>query len=283
MSDPLEEAVRIRRAGERGALCTVVKVSGSTPAREAMRMVVRADGTQEGTIGGGRFEEECRRAALESMRDEKCRTMSFTLKDDDEFEPGLICGGDLEVFVEPLTVPRLLVLGAGHLGRAIARVAAPAGFRVTVADDRRDHARLDRLPGAAEAISAPWEEAFGRMDADDGTAIVIVTRSCAIDERCLRWALGTPARYVGMLGSSRKVARVRESLTAAGVPASAFERLHAPVGLDLGARTHEEIAVAVVAELIAVRRTGASPRPAGAARSSSKPASRPSGAKAGKA
>ena len=279
MTDPLEEAVRIRRAGERGALCTVVRVSGSTPAREAMRMVVRADGSPSGTIGGGHFEEKVRLAALETMRDEKCRTLVFTLKEDDEFEPRLVCGGDLEVFVEPLTVPRLLVLGAGHLGRAVARVAAPAGFRVSVVDDRREHARLERLPGAAEAIAAPWDEAFGRLEADDGTSIVIVTRSCAIDERCLRWALGTPARYVGMLGSSRKIARVREHLVAEGVPEKSFSRLHAPVGLDLGARTHEEIAIAVVAELIAVRRTGASPRPAGPARDSAKSA----GAKAGKA
>ena len=284
MSDPLEEAVRIRRDGERGALCTVVRVSGSAPAREAMRMVVRGDGSQVGTIGGGHFEEECRRAALETMRDETCRTLSFSLDaKDDEFEPGLVCGGDLEVFVEPLTVPRLLVLGAGHLGRAIARVAAPAGFRVTVADDRREHARLERLPGAAEAIAAPWDEAFGRLAVDDTSSIVIVTRSWDLDERCLRWALGTPARYVGMLGSSRKIERVRASLCAAGVPESAFERLHAPVGLDLGARTHEEIAIAVVAELIAVRRTGASPRPAGTVRAQTKAASRPSGAKAGKA
>ena len=123
------------------------------------------------------------------------------------------------------------------------------------------------------------ERQSGRLEADDGTSIVIVTRSCAIDERCLRWALGTPARYVGMLGSSRKVARVREHLVAEGVPEKSFSRLHAPVGLDLGARTHEEIAIAVVAELIAVRRTGASPRPAGPARDSAKSA----GAKAGKA
>ncbi|HEU4394900.1 MAG TPA: XdhC/CoxI family protein [Planctomycetota bacterium] len=283
MSDPLEEAVRIRRAGERGALCTVVRVSGSAPAREAMRMVVRADGSQVGTIGGGHFEEECRRAALETMRDENCRTLSFSLDPADEMEPGLVCGGDLEVFVEPLGVPRLVVLGAGHLGRAIARVAAPAGFRVTVADDRREHARLERLPGAAEAIAAPWDEAFGRLATDETSSIVIVTRSWDLDERCLRWALGTSARYVGMLGSSRKVEKVREHLLRDGVPPGAFDRLHAPVGLELGARTHEEIAVAVVAELIAVRRTGASPRPAGPSRGSARSRERASRPKAGKA
>jgi xanthine dehydrogenase accessory factor len=279
VSDPLEEAVAIRRSGARGALCTVIRVNGSVPAREAMRMVVRADGTFAGTVGGGHFEEKVRQAALLTMGDERCRTLAFTLTEDDEFEPGLVCGGDLEVFVEPLTVPRLVVLGAGHLGRALARAAAPAGFRVTVVDDRASHARAVLLPGAAEVIAAPWDEAFPRLPADDSTFVVIVTRSCALDERCLRWALGTPARYVGMVGSARKVARAREHLAAGGVPAEEFERLHAPVGLDLGARTHEEIAVAVLAELIAVRRSGASPRPPGSARLPSKPAR----AKAGKA
>jgi len=264
--DPLEEAVRIRRAGERGALCTVTRISGSTPAREAMRMAVRADGSAVGTVGGGRFEEEVRRAALRTMADETCRTLSFELTEDDEAEPGLVCGGMLEVFVEPLTVPRLAVLGAGHLGQAVARVAAAAGFRVAVADDRTTHATRDRLPFAAEVLALPWEEAFEALPADDATFVVIVTRTCAIDERCLEWALTSSARYVGMIGSRRKVEKTRERLAARGVPPEAFERLHAPVGLDLGARTHEEIAVAVVAEMIAVRRLGASPRPAGSAR-----------------
>ena len=266
MRDPLEEAVLLRRRGEKSALCTVTRISGSTPAREAMRMVVRADGSALGTVGGGRFEEEVRKAALLTMADETCRTLSFELTEDDEAEPGLVCGGTLEVFVEPLTVPRLVVLGAGHLGQAVARVAAPAGFRVTVADDRATHATRDRLPFAAEVLALPWEEAFEAIPADDATFVVIVTRTCAMDERCLRWAFSTPARYVGMIGSRRKVAKSRERLAARGVPPEAFQRLHAPVGLDLGASTHEEIAVAVVAELIAVRRTGASPRPAGAAR-----------------
>ncbi len=266
MRDPLEEAVLLRRRGERSALCTVTRISGSTPAREAMRMVVRADGSALGTVGGGRFEEEVRRAALLTMVDETCRTLVFELTEDDEAEPGLVCGGTLEVFVEPLTVPRLVVLGAGHLGLAVARTAAAAGFRVSVADDRTTHATRERFPAAAEVLALPWEEAFEVLPSDDTTWIVIVTRTCAMDERCLRWALSSPARYVGMIGSSRKVAKARERLVREGVPEEAFERLHAPVGLDIGARTHEEIAVAVVAELIAVRRTGASPRPAGAAR-----------------
>jgi xanthine dehydrogenase accessory factor len=278
MRDPLEEAVAIRRRGEKGALCTVTRVSGSAPAREAMRMAVRADGTFTGTVGGGHFEEEVRRAALLTMEDEKCRSLTFELTEDDEAEPGLVCGGTLEVFVEPLTVPRLAVLGAGHLGLAVARVAAPAGFRVSVADDRDTHATRDRFPGAAEVFALPWDEAFEVLPADANAYVVIVTRSCAIDERCLAWALGTRARYVGMIGSSRKVAKAREHLEARGVPPEAFGRLHAPVGLDVGARTHEEIAVAVVAEMIAVRRTGASPRPAGPAR-----AGRGAAAKTGKA
>ena len=266
MRDPLEEAVNLRRRGEKAALCTVTRIAGSTPAREAMRMVVRGDGSALGTVGGGSFEEAARKAALLSMADEKCRTLSFELTEDDEAEPGLVCGGTLEVFVEPLTIPGLVVLGAGHLGQAVARVAGPAGFRVLVADDRPTHATRDRFPGAAEVLALPWEEAFEALPSGDTTFVVIVTRSCALDERCLAWALGTEARYVGMIGSSRKVAKARERLAARGVPAGAFDRLHAPVGLDLGARTHEEIAVAVVAELVAVRRLGASPRPAGAAR-----------------
>jgi xanthine dehydrogenase accessory factor len=278
MRDALEEAVNLRRRGEKSALCTVVRVSGSTPGREAMRMAVRADGTFVGTVGGGRFEEDVRRAALLTMDDEKCRSLTFELTEDDEAEPGLVCGGTLEVFVEPLTVPRLAVLGAGHLGQAVARVAGPAGFRVSVADDRASHATRDRFPGAAEVLALPWEEAFEVLPADGTTYVVIVTRSCSMDETCLEWALRSDARYVGMIGSSRKIGKARDRLEARGVPASAFDRLHAPVGLDIGARTHEEIALAIVAELVAVRRMGASPRPAGPAR-----LSKGAAAKAGKA
>ncbi len=260
-ADPLEEAVALRRRGGRGALCTVTRISGSVPAREAMRMVVRGDGSTAGTVGGGRFEEEARLAALEAMVDERCRTLSFELTEDDEAEPGLVCGGTLEVFVEPLTVPRLILFGAGHLGRAIARIAAPVGFRVTVVDDRPSHADALRFPDAAEVLALPWDDAFARLEADATTWVVIATRTCALDERCLRWALGGAPRYVGMIGSTRKAKRARDRLQALGVPAARLDTVHCPVGLTIGARTHEEIAVSVVAQLIAERRGGTPPAP----------------------
>jgi xanthine dehydrogenase accessory factor len=254
--DLFEEIAALRARGEPAAVATVIGVRGSAPARDAMRMLVLADGSTRGTVGGGALEDGIRRLGLEAIASDESRRAEFEISIEAADDTEMVCGGAVEVFVEPITVPTCFVFGAGHLATAVAPVAAVAGFRVVVADDRATHAAAVRFPEATEVLAKPFPEAFAaltpRMGA--GSYCVVVTRSHTLDEDCVAACLGTPARYVGMIGSSNKVERCRAALAARGVPAAAIARLRAPVGLDLDARTHGEIAVAIVAEMIAVRR-----------------------------
>jgi xanthine dehydrogenase accessory factor len=252
--DIFEEIVRMRRAGERGALATIVHVSGSIPSHESSRMLVREDGSMAGTIGGGCVEAEVWAAAKDVIREEQSRKMTFNLNHEAGYDAGLICGGTLEVFVEPiLPQPRLYVFGGGHVSLALARVAHLAGFAIGIADDREAFANASRFPMAVDVFTS-YEDAFEKILPGAATYIVIVTRGHKDDMRVLEWAIATPARYVGMIGSRRKVIGIYKTLEKEGVAADKLARVHAPVGLEIGALTPEEIAVSIAAELIAVRR-----------------------------
>ncbi len=193
-------------------------------------------------------------AAKEVMRGEAPRKMTFNLNHEATYDNGLICGGTLEVFVEPiLPQPVLYIFGGGHVSIALAKSAHTAGFGIGVIDDRETFANATRFPMAHE-IYVTYEEAFEKLKPNASSYIVIVTRGHRDDLRCLRWAVETGSRYVGMIGSKRKVLSVYKALEKDGVPPEKFERVHAPVGLDIGALTPEEIAISITAELIAVRR-----------------------------
>ncbi|HEV2385892.1 MAG TPA: XdhC/CoxI family protein [Candidatus Acidoferrales bacterium] len=255
--DLFEEIVRLRHAGRRGALATIVHVNGSIPSFESSRMLVRDDGTIAGTIGGGCVEAEVWAAAKDVMRSERPRKLTFNLNNDPSYDTGLICGGTLEIFVEPiLPSPVLYVFGGGHVSLALARVASQAGFEIAVADDREAFANRERFPMAREVYTT-YEDAFAKIQPNDSSYLVIVTRGHKDDMRVLKWAVGTGARYIGMIGSKRKVIGVYKALQAEGIPLDRFSRVHAPVGLEIGALTPEEIAVSIAAELIAVRRNAA--------------------------
>jgi xanthine dehydrogenase accessory factor len=257
MIDLFEEIVRMRRAGERGALATIVHTNGSIPSYESSRMLVREDGTISGTVGGGCVEAEVWAAAKEVIRAEQPRKMTFNLNHEAAYDAGLICGGTLEIFVEPiLPQPALYLFGGGHIATAVARVAHQAGFAIGIVDDRDAFANAERFPMASE-IYTTYEEAFAKLQPNAATYLVIVTRGHKDDMRVLDWAVGTQARYIGMIGSRRKVVSVYKALEKEGHALEKFERVHAPVGLDIGALTPEEIAVSITAELIAVRRNAA--------------------------
>jgi xanthine dehydrogenase accessory factor len=253
--DLYEELVRLRRLGQKCALATIVEVRGSIPSYQTAKLLVREDGSIAGTIGGGCVEAEVWTAAREAMATGQPRRLTFNLGEDAADDNGLICGGQLEVFVEPITPqPRAFLFGGGHISQALARIAGLAGFSTVVVDDRAAFANPERFPDADETIVAEYEEVFPRLIVNDGSFILIVTRGHRHDMRVLRWAVTTPAGYVAMIGSRRKVISVVRELEKEGLPAEAFERLHAPMGLEIGAVTPEEIAVSVVAEMIAVRR-----------------------------
>lgn len=253
--DIYEQIVQLRREGRRGAVATIVNVRGSIPSFKTAKMLVRDDGSIVGTIGGGCVEADVWQAAREVMESEKPRTLKFDLNHDPKYDTGLVCGGTLEIFVEPVLPPALLyILGAGHVALNLCRVAANAGFEVVIADDRSSYATKERFPAAREVYALDFDEATAKLDPNESSYIVIVTRGHRDDMRLLRWAVQTRARYIGMIGSKRKVIGIYKSLLAEGLPANLFDRVHAPIGLDIGAVTPEEIAVAITSELIAIRR-----------------------------
>jgi len=253
--DIYEEIVKLRQDGRRGAVATIVNVRGSIPSFETAKMLVRDDGSIAGTIGGGCVEAEVWQAAREVMESEKPRSLTFNLNQDPKYDTGLVCGGTLDIFIEPVLPPALLyIFGAGHVSVNLYKVAKSAGFEVTVIDDRETYASRDRFPEAKEVIAEVFEHAMAGLSPNQSSYIVIVTRGHRDDMRVLRWAVQTEARYIGMIGSRRKTITIFRELTKEGIPAELFERVHAPVGLDIGAITPEEIAVAITAELIAVRR-----------------------------
>jgi xanthine dehydrogenase accessory factor len=253
--DIYEEIVKLRQEGRRGAVATIVNVRGSIPSFETAKMLVRDDGSIYGTIGGGCVEADVWRAAREVMEEEKPRTLTFDLNQDPKYDTGLVCGGTLDVFIEPLLPPALLyIFGAGHVSASLYKTAYSAGFDVTVIDDRDSYANRDRFPQAREVIAEDFDQAMARLAPSEAAYIVIVTRGHRDDMRVLRWAVQTKARYIGMIGSKRKTITIFRELQKEGLAAELFDRVHAPVGLDIGAVTPEEIAVSITAELIAVRR-----------------------------
>jgi xanthine dehydrogenase accessory factor len=254
--DLYEEIVELRRQGRRGAVATIVNVRGSIPSFRSAKMLVRDDGSLVGTIGGGCVEAEVWQAAREVMEQEKPRTLVFNLNENPKYDTGLVCGGTLEIFVEPVLPPALLyIFGAGHIAYSLYQVAQIAGFDITVVDDRDTYANRERFPTAREVIADDFDKVCERLQISEAAYIVIVTRGHHDDMRVLRWAVNTPARYVGMIGSKRKVITIYKELEKEGLAPSKFENVHAPVGLEIGAITPEEIAVSIVAELIAVRRS----------------------------
>ena len=260
--DIYEEIVRLRQAGRKGALATIVHTQGSIPSYQSSKLLVRDDGSFAGTVGGGCVEAEVWAAAQEVMRLERPRKLTFNLNSDPRYDAGLTCGGTLEIYVEPiLPQPVCYLFGGGHVSLAVARLASQAGFGVVVVDDRPRFANRERFPEAAAVYADEWEKVFPQLAVNESSYLVIVTRGHKDDMRVLRWAVATPARYVGLIGSKRKVIEIYKILESEGVPRETLERVHAPIGVEIGALTPEEIGVSIVAELIAVRRNVPVPNP----------------------
>lgn len=259
--DIFEEIVRLRSEGIPAALATIVGTRGSTPGRATMRLLVLADGTFLGTVGGGCLEAEVYDAALQVLADEKPQSLQFRLTEKDSPDSGLMCGGEVTIFVEPITTPVLWIFGGGHVSRTLGQIAALAGFRVTIADDRDNYANSERFPEAHATVAAPYVDAVAQMPIRQNSFAVIVTRGHKEDGLVLealakRFASGDKLRFLGMIGSKTKQALLWKHLRAAGVGDDFLDTVRTPMGAYLGSRTHEEIAVSVVAELIAVRRLG---------------------------
>lgn len=253
--DVYEDLIRERSEGRACALATIVAFKGSIPAAHDAKMLVHEDGSIVGTVGGGPAEAEVILAARDVIARGRPQMVSFSLHDHPKLDTGMVCGGSLDVYVEPVVPqPVMYLFGAGHVGVVTARAAEAAGWATVIVDDRPEFATAERFPGASAVRAEPFESAMAALDPNPRSAIFIATRCHELDGRVLKWAVGTKAGYVGMIGSKRKVQTVFGALTGEGVPPEAFDRVHAPVGLAIGAETPAEIAVSVVAEVIAWRR-----------------------------
>ncbi len=257
--DIYDEIVRLRRLGQKAAIATIVQVRGSIPSYESAKLLVREDGSMMGTIGGGCVEAEVWNVAREVMETEKPRHLSFNLGQDAAYDNGLICGGQLDVFVEPvIPPPHVFIFGAGHISKSLSKVTALAGFSTTIIDNRDTFASRERFPEADEVLAGEYEDIFPNLPINETSYIIIVTRGHRDDLRVLRLAAATEARYIAMIGSKRKVISVVKELEQEGIAHERLERIHAPMGLEIGAISPEEIAISVAAEMIAVRRNAQS-------------------------
>lgn len=250
--DLWEEIVACRRRGEPAALATIVSTLGSTPGKDPMKMLVRADGTFVGSVGGGCLEAEVWEHARTVMETGRSVSVSFTLTEEHYPDSGLVCGGTVTVFVEPVVPPNLHLFGAGHVGLATATLALSAGFRVVVRDDRPDLLDAERFPDPVVRLAADWEEGLSTHVPGPYDFVVIATRGHHDDEQVLRLlaARSLRPRLLGLLGSAAKRKVLLGRLADDGVPSDWLDQVQTPVGLPIGAKTAGEIAVSIVAQLI---------------------------------
>jgi xanthine dehydrogenase accessory factor len=248
--------------GEPAALVTIVSTTGSTPQRVGAKMLVFPDGRIVGTIGGGCYENDAFWKAKEAIANRRPELVHYELSDDFAQETGLICGGQMDVYIEPIEPsPELYVVGAGHVGFHLARLAHEVGFQVHVVDDREKFANTERFPHAIEIAVEDIPAWIERTKIPAHAYVVIVTRGHTNDLEALRALAPRELRYLGLIGSRAKVARIYEALAEDRMPPDALARVHAPIGLDIGAVTPQEIAVSILAELIAVKHGKDDPRP----------------------
>ncbi len=236
------------------AVATVVKTLGSSPRDVGSKMLVHPDGSIVGSVGGGEMEARVIQAAKDSIRSGKPTYLDMTLSDEARGDP-LVCGGEIEIFVEPLlAAPTLLIVGAGHIGAACAELGKFLGFRVAIVDDREEMLSRDKVSAADELHVGDMAAEIRKLEITSQTFIVLVTRAHTADAPVLREIIDKPAAYIGMLGSKRRVLTVFEMLKQEGIAKEAFERVHAPIGVPINAETPQEIAVSILAEIIQVMR-----------------------------
>jgi len=240
--------------GERFAVATVIRTEGSTPQDVGAKMVVKKDGTTYGTIGGGCIEQAVISEAQEALKQGKPRTSSYTLTEEEKGGIGMICGGKMEVMIEVVQPkPSLLIIGSGHIAEPLAKIGHFAGFSVSVVDPFADK---ERFPDADFVLAEDVERGLSKVKITPATSVVITTRH-KYDEPALKRAIHTDAGYIGLVGSLNRVRTIFDLLLKEGTADKAnLERVHAPIGLDVAAKTVEEIAISIIAEIIGKRRGG---------------------------
>lgn len=252
-----QEILRLRSEGEVAALATVIRTSGSTPGKNLFRMLVYSDEATLGSVGGGAFEAKVISEALDVVKTRAPKIFKFRLNECGETlsDDQPICGGEMEVLIEPIEPkPTIYIMGAGHVGQALAGIGTIVGFRTVVIDDRNRFANRKRFENADEVLVLNFESAAlaDKVQPNRSSYIVIVTRGHQHDKTVLKAFIRSDAAYIGMIGSRKKVKTVFQSLVEEGVEQQLLGRVYAPIGIDIGAQTASEIAVSIMAEIIAI-------------------------------
>jgi len=256
MLDIYQEIAKITAEGGEAALATVVSAQGSTPREVGAKMLVRADGSIIGSIGGGSVEAQLIKKATEVIKKGQPQRHHFSLVPKEGEESGMICGGEMEVFIEPiLPSPTMYIFGGGHVSLTLAKIGKLLDFKIVVIDDRAEFATPERFPDADLVLAEDFDKAFPKLKIDKSSYTVIVTRGHKTDEAVLELALGTPAKYIGMIGSKTKIKTIFSHLLAKGIPKKLLDTVHTPIGLEIYAETPEEVAVSILAELVKIRRS----------------------------
>jgi len=257
MSKSIYQAItEIEKNNESAALCTVVKSEGSTPRHVGSKMLVHSDGHIIGTVGGGELENRIIKAALQSIKDNQAQMLAYNMTDPARGDPG-VCGGQVEVFVEPiLPASMVVVIGTGHVGKAVVHLAKWLGFRVAASDDRAEFCTPESTPEADAYYPVPMRELASQLKVTRQTYIVVTSRGSSVDAEGLPSLLDSEGAYIGVIGSKRRWATTVKALKEQGVPDEKIARVHSPMGLELQAETPEEIAVSIMAEILMLRAKG---------------------------
>jgi len=251
-----QAVAELEARNEGGALCTIVRSQGSTPRHTASKMLVYPDGRLVGSVGGGELENRVIAEAQQALEDGRARMVAYNMADPERGDPG-VCGGQVEVYVEPIMPkPTLLVIGAGHVGKAVAHLAHWLGYYVVVSDDRAELCTPEHIPDADAYYPVAMAELPAQLPIDRWTAIVMTTRGSDVDVLGLPALLNTPAKYIGVIGSRRRWELTRRQLIDQGVSPELLAQVHSPIGLELNAETPEEIAVSIMAEVLMLRLGG---------------------------
>ena len=246
----------LEKNNEAAALCTVVKSEGSTPRHVGSKMLVYPDGKFIGTVGGGELENRVIKAAHEALKSGDAQTLAYTMSDPKRGDPG-VCGGNVEVFVEPILPPALIVIiGAGHVGKAVVHLAKWLGFRVALSDDRAEFCNPEAVPNADAYYPIPMADLANQLKVTPQTYIVVTSRGSSVDAEGLPSLLDSDAAYIGVIGSKRRWLTTVKALKENGVADEKIARVHSPIGLELNAETPEEIAVSIMAEIMMLKDKG---------------------------
>ncbi len=243
-------------SGRSAALCTVIRATGSVPRHSTSKMLVYANSQFVGTIGGGEMENRTIEAAREVARSGQARVLEYNLVDPKKGDPG-VCGGTVEIFIEPINPPpQIVIIGAGHVGRATAHLAKWLGFRVIVNDDRAELVTSDWIPDADAYLPGTLADQLAALNLNSQTYVLLLTRGVQFDVALLPKLLEADVAYIGVIGSQRRWSTSLKQLRELGIPEDQLARVHAPIGLELNAETPEEIAVSIMAEIMMLRSGG---------------------------